>query len=439
MAERPLVVVGGGLVGPVAAMFLARRFGRVELYERRPPPSEVAFDKGRSVHVVLSVRGWSVLEELGVAAKVRQGAMPLRGRHVHVEDGQVVFQPYSRRGDTIWAVERPRLNAILLACAEATPGLSVHYGHTAVAADPEAPSVRFARRDRSQVSVEAALVVACDGIHSAVREAIGGTEDIELLPLGYKEIRFPAKEPGAWSLDPGCFHTWPRPGVLVTAFPNPDGSLTGSVFLPRDGAVDSFAATQTEEEARALLARGHSAVLEVATDAPAQLAHHPLGVLSTLHVGRWTRGGLVLAGDAAHAIVPFMGQGMNCGFEDARTLDRCLFEHGVGPAALEAYAALRKPEADAIAAISLAHWNHLAAPLPPGHPRTRIADRLFGIAPERFVPTYERCAFSLASYAEAWRAEREVEKVVSAFEHEAETWLALEVEDALARVERVLA
>jgi kynurenine 3-monooxygenase len=431
--HAPLVVVGGGLVGPVVALFLARRFGRVELFERRPPPSEVPFDEGRSVNVVISARGWRSLDALGLSDRVRTIAMPLSGRHVHDPTGNITFQPYGRRGETIWAVERPRLNALLLEAAQREPNLNVHYGWTLTGVATDGPRLDLVSRTDAQRTLTADHVIACDGVQSVISTAIGGKRELDRLAIGYKEIRIAALPGGGFRFDRTCFQTWPRPGVLVTAFPNPDGTFTGSLFLAHEGDGPTFDSVKEAGAARTLLERTHPALAMVVPDIGEQVANHPTGTLTTLLVEKWVHGGtLALAGDAAHAVVPFMGQGMNCGFEDARVLDECLAAHADWAEAFAAYASARKPNADALAAISLAHFRNLAAPLDPTHPRVRVTSRLYDLAPSRFAPLYERCAFGGEPFAEIWAAQKELERTVATLEPDADSWLALPDDHALA-------
>jgi kynurenine 3-monooxygenase len=419
----PLVVAGGGMVGPVVAVYLARRFGDVTLLERRPDPGGAGpASVGRSVNVVLSARGWRVLRDLGLEEEVRTISLPLRGRLEHSPTGELTEQPYGRRGQQIWCVERPRLNRLLLDAAAATPGVHVCYG----------ARVRGVERDRPAVLVEGMTgpqrlacehVIGCDGAFSRVREALADGADsvrIGTLDLGYKEIRLPAGPDGGWRLPHELFHIWPRSGLLFSAFPNPAGDFTGSLFLPLHGRGISFDTIKTGSDAVAMFERLFPDLVGLIPDLAEQYESHPTNSIVTVRCDRWTwHDRIVLVGDSAHAMAPFMGQGMNCGFEDARILDECLA--GAGGAggwatALATYERRRKPQSEAIADISIQHYQNLASPSAAGGARGvlrhRVAGRLYDLFPEELVSLYERCAFTEEPYAEALRQHCATERLL---------------------------
>jgi kynurenine 3-monooxygenase len=329
--------------------------------------------------------------------------MPLRGRRIHGADGSLGFQPYGRRGERIWCVERPALNRLLLEAACEERHVVVHDEAIVRGVDVDARAVTLA--DGRTFAGD--LLIGADGVHSKVREALAPAP-MTTLDRGYIEIRIPAAPGGAHRFERDCFHLWPRGTPLFAAFPNPSGDLTGSLFLPLAGPAPSFEALPGAALAR-FVAATFPDVAALVPDLDAQCTHHPVGTLPMVHAARWVSGDgrVFLVGDAAHGIVPFMGQGMNCGLEDARILGESLASAPSLPEAAARYEASRKPNAEAIGAISLAHYAHLAAvPSEEEVLEGRLHARLLEAFPDRFEPLYERCAFREVPYAEAWRDER---------------------------------
>jgi kynurenine 3-monooxygenase len=439
-ARGEVSVLGAGLVGPVTAMLLARRGYRVTLFDRRADPATAPPERGRSVHLVLSERGWRTLRMLGLEARVRRIGMPLTGRHIHLWRGDRLEQPYARDGQTIFSVDRARLHAELVAAAAEVPGVTLRWGLRCRWVDlegqrlgftpergrgaeaPDGPrGVRDAPDERDAVWVPYERLLAADGAFSVLRAALQeGRFDHQQfwLELGYKEIRFPSVAEGGVALSARHFQVWPRSRLFLTAFPNQDGSFTGSLFLPWHGSP-SFESVTTEAEFGALLRSFFPDLLPLERVLWPQYRDNPASGLVTVRCSPWSRGGRVLLlGDAAHAVVPFFGQGMNCGFEDARVLDEALDAHDDDwERALPAFEASRRPNVHALSEMSVRHYehlNHVPDPLDPL--RERVGAALDRLAPWRFRPLYELVAFTSVPYATAYRLDqlraRTIEDVV---------------------------
>jgi kynurenine 3-monooxygenase len=428
-ARGEVTVLGAGLVGPVTAMLLARRGYRVTLFDRRGDPATTSAEHGRSVHLVLSERGWRTLRLLGLEERIRRIGMPLTGRHIHLWRGDRLEQPYARDGQTIFSVDRARLHAELVAAASEEPGVSLRWNSRCRWVDFEGSRIGFTReRAGAPESVAGEEVwepferlLAADGAFSVLRSALQeGRFDHQQfwLELGYKELRFPSVADGGVDLSSQHFQVWPRNRLFLTAFPNQDGSFTGSLFLPWQGAP-SFESVQSEGEFQALLRGFFPDLLPLERALWPQYRDNPASGLMTVRCSPWSRGGrVVLLGDAAHAVVPFFGQGMNCGFEDARILHESLDAHGDDwDLALPAFEASRRPNVHALSEMSVRHYehlNHVPDPLDPL--RERVAAALDRIAPWRFRPLYELVAFTSIPYATAFRLEqlraRLVEEIV---------------------------
>ena len=408
-----MTIVGAGLVGPVAAMMLAARGYVVSLHDHRPDPATAPPERGRSVHVLLSARGWRMLARLGCDAPVRAIALPLVGRHVRSWDGQRTEQAYSRDGDTVYCVERSALHATLIAAARRRPGITCHWRQRCVRVDADASLVQFTAEDGggAPTTLPFARLLVTDGAFSATRAGLKSARSNlhqQWLDLAYKELRLPAAAEGGPSLDPRRFQLWPRNRVLFAAFPNPDGSFTGSLFMPWRGAP-SFESIRSEEDFSGMwrtLFPDLSAWIPVLWP---QYHDHPESGLMTVRAEPWHWSGRVLLlGDAAHAVVPFFGQGMNCGFEDVEVLERHLDVSGDAWApAIAAYAAARREDVDALADLSLEHYAHLShVPDPRDAHRERLGALLDRLAPTHFRPLYELVAFTTMPYATARRLDQ---------------------------------
>lgn len=424
-----VTILGAGLVGPVTAMLLARRGYRVTLFDRRSDPAIAEPERGRSVHLVLSERGWRTLRALGIDDRVRRIGMPLTGRHIHLWRGDRLEQPYARDGQTIFSVDRTRLHTELVAAAREEPGVSLRWDLRCRWVDFEGSRIGFTRERAGEGAGEGTealwvpfeRLLAADGAFSVLRSALQeGRFDHQQfwLELGYKELRFPSVAEGGVDLSARHFQVWPRSRLFLTAFPNQDGSFTGSLFLPWHGSP-SFESVCSEGEFAALLRSFFPDLLPLGHVLWPQYRDNPASGLMTVRCSPWSRGGRVLLlGDAAHAVVPFFGQGMNCGFEDARILEETLAAHGDDwDRALPAFEASRRPNVNALSEMSVRHYehlNHVPDPLDPL--RERIAGALDRLAPWRFRPLYELVAFTSVPYATAFRLDqlraRLVEEIV---------------------------
>ncbi|MFI9247547.1 FAD-dependent oxidoreductase [Streptomyces sp. NPDC053086] len=405
------VIVGAGLVGAVTALYLAPRFGPVTLLEKRADPRRKPGGQRRSLVVMLSARGWRALSDLGVADAVRRICVPLHGRCGHLPDGRTRVTPYSRDGEPIWAVERRRLHHILLDAAEATPGVRIRFGQRLRSVDLDEPAVLVEDRHGSH-RLTCRRVLGCDGAHSAARaalEARGARAEVRRLDLAYQEIDVPAGR-----LDPTITHFWPTGKAMFAAHPLPSGKLSGSLFMRLDGPAPSYAAARGARDLSEMFAAHFPELTGIIPDIAEQLAAKAVSTLTAVRCDRWVwRDTFALLGDSCHAMAPFMGHGMNCGFEDARVLVDCLDASADRAAALAAYEKSRTEDADAISQLSYRHYFTMANP-----PREQTAaevlrGRLTALFPDRFVPLYERCAFTEDSYASVLRDDRRLDRLVA--------------------------
>ncbi|HLY51819.1 MAG TPA: NAD(P)/FAD-dependent oxidoreductase [Steroidobacteraceae bacterium] len=404
-------IVGAGLAGALLALLLARRGFTVTLYERRPDPRQASPERGRSINLALAARGIAALERAGVMASVWPLAIEMRGRMVHELSGAARLQPYGQRAhEVIYSVGRADLNRLLIDQAVRHPGVTVHFSQQALDADPSRDRLRL-RDLTSGAEREVALTptIATDGAGSAVRASlaaaglVGVRED--WLDHDYKELTIPPSA-GARALERHALHIWPRGGFMLIALPNTDGSFTATLFLARTGE-ESFAALSTPRAVEAFFAREFPDAQALIPRLLEEFAHNPQGQLGTVHTTPWRAGGhVLLLGDAAHAIVPFHGQGMNAAFEDCRVFDELLDAHERWQTLFAAFEQARRPNTEAIARMALENYAEMRDAVLDARfvRRKALALELERRFPERFIPRYSMVMFHPEiAYAEALR------------------------------------
>ena len=408
-----VAIVGGGLVGSLLAVFLARRGIAVTLYERRPDPRLVGAGGGRSINLVVTSRGIAALRRVGLERDVLALSVPVRGRMMHSVEGRLTFQPYGKDdSECNHSISRGRLNEYLLTAAERA-GVRSRFELRLVDADPRAGRLTFAAPGGTQEVVSARVALGADGAASVVRASLmrlpGHAESIEMLEHGYKELEIPPAAGGAFRLDERALHIWPRGGSMMMALPNPDGSFTVTLYLPHRGP-QGFAGLDSAARVQELFRALFPDALPLIPGLDREFFSNPTGELGTVRCGPWNCAGrTALVGDAAHALVPFFGQGMNCGFEDCTVLDELLERYGADfDALLPEYARLRKPEADAIADMALENFVEMRDRV--GDPafllRKQVEHRLEQTMPREYRSRYSMVAFSLIPYSAAREAGR---------------------------------
>lgn len=413
MAQQPITLIGGGLVGALLALQLAQRGFAVEVYEKRPDPRTAGFLGGRSINLALAERGLQALRMAGLAEKVLQRAVMMRGRMVHDRDGNSGLQRYGvDDSEVIWSVSRGALNILLLDAAEAA-GVRMHFGQSLADADFRRRRIRLADTGGSERDVEVGLLIGADGAGSALRAAMNRHaplgERVESLGHGYKELEIPpasALPPALqqlaggrdqFALEPHALHIWPRGGYMCIALPNTEGSFTVTLFLPAQGAAPSFATLPDATAAAAFFGEQFPGLQSLLPRFAEDYEHNPVGTLSTLYLDRWHLDGrALLVGDAAHAIVPFHGQGMNCGFEDTVVLADLLAAAPEDSADVFAeFQRLRQPNADAIAQMALENYIEMRDSVADPH---YLAKRELGALLAQRLPSHYMARYRLVSF-----------------------------------------
>ena len=411
MPRNDIAVVGAGLVGALIATLLTQRGFRVTVYEKRPDPRKAGFAGGRSINLALAERGLHALRATGLADKVLEQAVMMRGRMVHDPAGHSGLQRYGvDDSEVIWSVSRSGLNGLMLDAAEAA-GATIHFDQGLAGADLDAGTLTLRAADGSERTVAAPVVIGADGAGSALRAAMHQHaplgERIEELGHGYKELEIPpGTDPSApFAIERNALHIWPRGHYMCIALPNREGSFTVTLFLPNDGEHPSFRTIAGAGAAEAFFRTEFPDALDLMPDFARDWSDHPVGSLATLYLDRWHIGGrALLIGDAAHAIVPFHGQGMNCGFEDAAELAHLFEATPDDPAAVfAAFEANRKPNADAIARMALENYVEMRDKVADPHflRMRELGGLLAQRSPTHYLPRYRMVTFTHLPYAYA--------------------------------------
>jgi kynurenine 3-monooxygenase len=418
------VLIGSGLAGGLLAAYFGRRGYEVDLYERRADPREGNTVGGRSINLALSTRGIHALEQLGIADEVLRHAIPMRGRMIHDKSGALHFSPYDRDPNKfINSIGRAALNTTVIEAAQRHPTVQVHFNHRCTDVDLEGPVAHLLNTETNQtIEARGDAVIGVDGAFSAVRQSMQKKldrfeYDESYLAHGYKELTIPPAPDGSWRMEKNALHIWPRKSFMMIALPNPDGSFTCTLFWEFEGPR-SFATMKTDEDVRRFFEEEFTDAVPLMPALVDDFRENPTGSLVTIRCAPWFyQDKVALVGDAAHAVVPFYGQGMNAAFEDCVVLDECLAEspHDRGRAFAE-YFSRRKENADALADLAVHNFIEM---------RDKTASKTFrakkkldhlleGLLPGNYLPLYTMVTFTRIPYAEAARRARRQDRIVYA-------------------------
>jgi kynurenine 3-monooxygenase len=416
-------IIGAGPVGTLMGLMLARRGERVCLIERRADPRAAPPEGGRSINLALAARGLAALEHAGMSASVAAHMIAMPGRMLHDEHAALQFLRYGQdQHEVIYAIGRERLNRILIDSAAAHPGIELRFNLRCTDVDPAAGSLQLRDAVGATRSEVFEILLGADGAGSAVRDALQarGLARVDEQPLAhdYKELLIAPLERGVapgYAFEPHALHIWPRGGFMLIALPNADCSFTATLFLPRHGE-HGFDRLGHGDAVRTLFQRQFADAAAAIPDLQQQFALHPQSQLGTIYCSGWQAAGTVLLlGDAAHAIVPFHGQGLNCGFEDCRLLDLLLAGDSAPGTVVDAFERMRRPDTDAIAAMALENYVEMRDRVRAAQfaQRKRLAAQLEREFPRRFIPRYSMVMFHPEiPYAEAQRRGAQQERVL---------------------------
>jgi kynurenine 3-monooxygenase len=406
---RTITLIGAGLNGPLLAIFLAKRGFRVAIYERRPDMRQVRMSAGRSINLALSTRGIHALTEAGLWQSMQEIVIPMRGRMIHSVAGALVFQPYGKNAsEVIHSISRAELNMALISAAEAQ-GAEIHFQQRCTGIDLKSGTVHLRDEQTGEATTAVSeVVIGCDGSASAIRSEMLKQNRFNFsqlyLDYGYKELTIPAGPEGQYLLETHALHIWPRGNYMLIALPNTDGSFACILFLPFEGA-DSFASLATPSDVRDLFQSRFPDALSLMPRLADNYFGNPAGAMVTIRCSPWhAEGKVLLLGDAAHAIVPFFGQGINCGFEDCTVLMELLDASGADwPRVFQGFEAARKTNTDAIADMAVENFVEMRDRV--GDPRFLLRKKaelaLEAKYPRWFVPKYAMVTFHRVPYSVA--------------------------------------
>lgn len=435
---KDVTIVGGGLVGALLTVMMTQKGFRVKVFERRPDIREAEISAGKSINLALSDRGWRALDIVGLRDEISEIAIPMYGRKMHSVSGEITDQPYGLEGQAIYSVSRGGLNAKLLEIADAAGNVEMQFNQRCVDVDFQSSTVTLEDTQTGKIqTVKSDLIFGTDGAFSAVRGAMQKTDRFnyqqEYLQDGYREILLPANEDGSYKLAKNALHIWPRGRFMLIALPNLDGSFTCTLFMPFEGQT-SFESLKSVEDVNAFFAETFPDFFALMPDVGEDYFRHPLSSLAIIRCYPWVRENTALLGDAAHAIVPFYGQGMNAGFEDCTILHLLMEEHGDNwPVILDEYQKLRKPDGDAIAQLAVDNYYEMRDHVADENflLRKKIEKKIYQNHPDLWMPLYSQVTFSHIRYSEAMKTGHRQKRImdeVMQTEHIYEKWDSDEIE-----------
>jgi kynurenine 3-monooxygenase len=420
--KKEVVIIGAGLVGSLLSIYLVKQGYKVRVYERRGDMRKEKVEAGRSINLALSDRGIKALQEVGIADRILELAIPMHGRFIHNLDGSTAFQPYGKQGQFINSISRRDLNCRLMELAE-EEGVEISFHMKCISADWQQNEILFEETETGHhsFSISADLIFAADGAFSSARLAHMLQHPRfeyhqSYIDCGYKELSIPAGKNGSFLFEKNALHIWPRKDYMLIALPNVDGSFTGTLFFPFEGEL-SFQRLDTEESVVAFFKKVFPDVSSFIPDLVNQFFQNPASSLVTVKCYPWVREDrFCLIGDAAHAIVPFFGQGMNAGFEDCSVLNELVEKNNHSwEQIFSQFQDLRKPDTDAIADLAVNNFIEM---------REKTADRKFLLQkkiearlhekfPEKWIPAYSQVTFSPhIRYSEAFSNSQRQESIM---------------------------
>lgn len=445
--SKNVTLVGAGLVGSLLSIYLAKRGYKVNIYERRQDMRKAKISAGKSINLALSDRGWKGLEGVGIADEVRKIAIPMYGRFIHNVDGTTAYQPYGKKEQAIYSVSRGGINMKLMDLAEQQPNVKLFFDERCTTVDRKNKEAHFINDTTGTTKKEKFdLLFGADGAFAASRLNMQLTSDRfeynqHYIEAGYKELYIPPGPDGSFLIEKNALHIWPRGNFMMIALPNFDGSFTCTLFFPFEGEK-SFGVLKTKDDVKKFFEREFPDAVPLMPTLIEDYFSNPTSSLVTVKCFPWTFDDCIaLIGDAAHAIVPFFGQGMNCGFEDCVVLNKLIDKHNENwPSILKEYEILRKPDGDAIADLAIANFIEMRDKTadPKFLLQKKIEARFSDKHPDSWVPLYTMVTYSphirySTALKEGMRQEGIMKKIMAMPDIE-KKWDSDEVENAILKM-----
>lgn len=419
--NKKVIIVGAGLVGSLWAVYLSKAGYSVTIYERRPDIRKADISAGKSINLALSTRGWKALDAVGVGDEIRKIALPMYGRMMHDLQGKLTYQPYGKEDQAIFSVSRGKVNATMMDIAEKYGNATIHYNHDCRKVDLKNGIVYLVNSlTGEEIEDKADLVFGADGAFSAVR--YNSMQKLDrfnysqnFISDGYREILLPANPDGSYRMDINALHIWPRGRFMLIALPNEDGSFTCTLFMPHEGGENAFDKLNSKEAVNNFFKTTFPDFYEMMPNIADAWEDHPLSSLAIVRCHPWAHGKTALMGDAAHATVPFYGQGMNAGFEDCTVLNDLMIKHNHNWSAIfDEYSRERKPDGDALQDLSLDNYYVMRDFVAdPGFLlRKKIEAKFSTLYPEKWMPLYSQVTFSNIRYSVAYNQGQAQSKIM---------------------------
>ena len=417
--KKKVTIIGAGLVGSLCSLFMTKRGYQVNIFERRRDLRSEKITAGKSINLALSKRGWTALKKAGIDAEVMKIAIPVHKRVMHDINGRLTNQPYGNEGESIYSVSRAKMNLLMMNLAEKN-GASLNFNHKCIDVDFENSIVDFENTETKKIqNIKSDFLIGADGAFSVVRKQMVNKykHDYEYNEIehDYKELLIPAGKNNSYLLDKNALHIWPRGDFMLMALANLDGSFTCTLFAPKKGD-GSFADLVTKTEVENYFDNIFSDFSKLVPNLYDQWTSNPTSNLGIVRTSPWHIGDTsLIIGDAAHATVPFYGQGMNCGFEDCRILDQLIDKNGDNfVKCFDEYSRIRKPNGDGVQDLSM--HNFIVMRDRTADPKfllqKKIEKKFANLYPEKWTPLYSMVSFTNTPYSKAWAIGMKQEKIM---------------------------
>ncbi|PSL00462.1 FAD-dependent oxidoreductase [Cecembia rubra] len=450
MKKNEISILGSGLIGSLLSIYLKKRGLDVHVYEKRADNRKGEYkEEGRSINMALSERGWKALEKVGLKEKVLPLTIPMYGRQIHNEHGQTSFIPYGKEGQAIYSISRGKFNQLLMDEAEKA-GVNIHFEHRIEDVDLRNFEITVDNPESGLEKISSEVILGADGAYSSLRNAmlkqVRFNYKQEYISHGYKELSIPPTADGEFAMDPNALHIWPRGSFMLIALPNPDKSFTCTLFLPFEGERVCFENIRDEKDVKGVFQTYFDDAYQLMPQLSEQYFSNPTSSLITIECYPWMLNKSLLIGDSSHAMVPFYGQGMNCGFEDCMILDSLIEK--IGTSAWELVFAKfqkkRKPDTDAICQLALENFEEMKADVadPKFIIRKKIEAKLHALYPNDWIPLYTMVTFSSMPYSEAYalgKLQQKIMDTVMANPLITQNWDKLDYEDIIDQLDKAKA
>lgn len=450
MKKNEISILGSGLIGSLLSIYLRKRGLDVTVYEKRADNRNLEYkEEGRSINMALSDRGWKALEKVGLKEKVLSLTIPMYGRKIHNEHGDTTFIPYGKEGQAIYSISRGRFNHLLINEAE-NVGVKINFEHKIEDIDLRFNELTVSSPGNGLEKISSEVIIGSDGAYSSLRNAmlkqVRFNYKQEYISHGYKELSIPPTESGEFAMDPNALHIWPRGSFMLIALPNPDKSFTCTLFLPFEGGRVSFENIRDKKDLKGVFQTYFDDAYHLMPQLEEQYFTNPTSALIDIECYPWMLNKALLIGDASHAMVPFYGQGMNCGFEDCYILDSLIEKLGTTTWELvfAKFQKIRKPDTDAISQLAMENFEEMKEQVadPKFLIRKKIEAKLHSLFPKDWIPLYTMVTFSDMPYSEAYILGKLQEKImdrVMADPLVTENWEKMDYEDIINQLDKAKA